>query len=102
MMFKNFLKEMDVDLSNGQMTPSITQQESNDPIDSIKMDVPLFIRVLEYSHENAKTDQELHEITERAVQLSKSKTLTMDDYASLVTDLRREVDDPNETQVNAY
>ena len=53
-------------------------------IDKIIMDVPLFIRMLEYAKEDAKTDMDLHSATERAVKLSKSKeTLCMDQYDSI-------------------
>jgi len=54
-------------------------------IDTITMDVPLFIRLLEYSREDAKDDMDLHNVAEKALQLGVSgKTLTMSDYDSLV------------------
>lgn len=65
------------------------------------MAVPLFIHVLEYAKENAKTDQELHQLTERAAMMSKDRTLTMEDYEALVAELRREPDDPNKEQYPA-
>ena len=34
-------------------------------IDIIKVDVPLFIRLLEYAREDAKDDEDLHRMTER-------------------------------------
>lgn len=56
-----------------------------DAIDTITMDVPLFIRMLEYAKEDAKTDMDLHDATARALNLSKqSDTLTMDNYDSIV------------------
>jgi len=54
-------------------------------IDAVKMDVPLFIRMLEYAREDAKTDMDLHKVTERAVRHSQTRVLTMDDYDFLVT-----------------
>lgn len=105
MKFKNYLKEMDVDLSNGEISPSSgpseTPQEKPAAVEAIRMDIPLFIRVLEYAHENAKTDQELHELTERAAMMSKDRTLTMEDYEALVAELRREPDDPNKAEYPA-
>jgi hypothetical protein len=57
------------------------------PADKITLDVPLFIRLLEYAREDAKTDMDLHKITENAVALSETgKTLTMAQYDSIVKD----------------
>ncbi len=38
------------------------QQLQEDKADAIKMDVPLFIRMLEYAREDAKTDRDLHDL----------------------------------------
>jgi hypothetical protein len=55
------------------------------PTDSITVDVPLFIRLLEYAREDAKTDMDLHNVAEKAVAASETgKTLTMTDYDALV------------------
>lgn len=55
------------------------------PLDKITVDVPLFIRLLEYAREDAKTDMALHDVAEKAVTLSTGgKTLTMSDYDELV------------------
>lgn len=55
------------------------------PEDVVSVDVPLLIRLLEYSKEDAKTDADLHELADRLVSLSSmGKTLTMDDYEQLV------------------
>lgn len=49
------------------------------------LDVPLFIRMLEFAKEDAKTDLDLHNVTENVLLLSKDrKVLTMDDYDSIV------------------
>jgi hypothetical protein len=57
------------------------------PVDKITLDVPLFIRLLEYAREDAKTDMDLHKVTENAITLSTTgKTLTMDQYDSIVKD----------------
>lgn len=98
MKFKRFMSNEDVS-SNGEPPIEITisngEATSPAPIESIQMGIALFIRVMEYARENAKTDQELHELTERAAALSRNKVLTMEDYESLVKELRREPDDPN-------
>jgi len=55
------------------------------PSDKITVDVPLFIRLLEYAREDAKTDMDLHDVAEKAIAASETgKTLTMTDYDGLV------------------
>jgi hypothetical protein len=55
------------------------------PKDTITVDVPLFIRLLEYAREDAQTDMDLHDVAEKIISLASSgKTLTMDDYSSIV------------------
>jgi hypothetical protein len=57
----------------------------NNPQDIIKVDVPLFIRLLEYAREDAKTDMDLHDLTENITRLSGSgKTLTMKEYDQII------------------
>jgi len=55
------------------------------PKDTIVVDVPLFIRLLEYAREDAQTDMDLHDVAENIISLAASgKTLTMDDYSSII------------------
>lgn len=57
------------------------------PKDIIKLDVPLFIRLLEYAREDAKDDMDLHRVAENAIDLSRfAGTLGMMDYDSVVGD----------------
>ena len=68
------------------------------PADKITVDVPLFIRLLEYAREDAKTDMDLHNVAEKAVAASETgKTLTMTDYDALVAD-NSEDQEMNETK----
>ena len=54
-------------------------------MDKIILDVPLFIRLLEYAREDAKTDMDLHRITENITILSEmGEVLTMDQYDDIV------------------
>ena len=56
-----------------------------DVIDTISMDVPLFLRMLEYAREDAQEDVDLHDVTQRATELSKMKPfLSMEDYNEIV------------------
>jgi hypothetical protein len=53
--------------------------------DTITLDVPLFIRLLEYAREDAQTDMDLHNVAENAIGLALSgKVLTMNDYNMIV------------------
>ena len=65
----------------------ITKESANqeeDPVDIITMDVPLFIRILEYSREDAQTDMDLHDLAEKAIAGTKQQgILSMDDYDML-------------------
>jgi hypothetical protein len=57
----------------------------NDSEDIIKLSVPLLIRIMEYSREDAKTDMDLHFAAENMIQLSKAnRNLHMSDYESIV------------------
>jgi hypothetical protein len=59
--------------------------ENFNPADKITLDIPLFIRLLEYAREDAKTDMDLHSVTEKIISLStEGKVLTMDDYNNIV------------------
>ena len=59
--------------------------EQFNPSDKVTVDIPLFIRLLEYAREDAKTDMDLHNVAEKAIALSETgKTLSMADYSSLV------------------
>ena len=59
--------------------------EQFNPSDKVTLDVPLFIRLLEYAREDAKTDMDLHNVAEKAIAASETgKTLTMAEYDSLV------------------
>jgi len=55
------------------------------PSDKVTIDIPLFIRLLEYAREDAKTDMDLHNVAEKAISLSETgKTLTMAEYDTLI------------------
>jgi hypothetical protein len=59
--------------------------EQEDAVDTITMDVPLFIRMLEYAREDAQEDVDLHDVTEKAIALGKERgILQMDDYNEIV------------------
>ena len=58
----------------------------NNPTDTATLDIPLLIRLLEYSKEDAQSDMDLHKVAENIIELSKQgKTLTMSDYNNIVS-----------------
>lgn len=52
-----------------------------DAKDSVTIDIPLMIRLLELSREDIKSDAELHFVVENLLKLKNKPVLTMDDYA---------------------
>lgn len=73
---------------------------NNNPTDTVSMDIPFLIRVMEYSKEDAKTDMDLHAATEKMISASKSgKTLTMDDYDSIFSKKKEEVNETSKEMV---
>ena len=62
-------------------------ENEEDVVDTVTLDIPLFIRMLEYAKEDAQTDMDLHDIAEKAIALNKSKEmLSMIDYNQLIGD----------------
>ena len=67
------------------MMNNLSEAKKEDVVDTITMDVPLFIRMLEYSREDAAEDMDLHDVTEKAISLGKERgILQMDDYDEIV------------------
>ena len=81
------------------MPKGITMNEAKkeDAVDTITMDVPLFLRILEYSREDAQKDIDLHDVTDKAISLGKERgILSMEDYEEIVGDTEK-VDEANVT-----
>jgi hypothetical protein len=75
--------------------------ESEDVVDTITMDVPLFIRALEYSHEDAQNDLDLHTIAQNAVVLNKEYgMLNMDNYGEIFGDAEEVEPQPAGEELN--
>ena len=78
---------------NSKEYVSNRKQSKSNPIDTITMDVPLFIRMMEFAREDAKSDLDLHDVAEKAISLSNNgKTLTMSDYEAMFGDMLNEDD----------
>jgi hypothetical protein len=65
---------------------AVDLMEEENPIDIISVDVPLFIRMLEFAREDASTDMDLHDLAQKAIKMSgKGEPLTMMHYDELVS-----------------
>jgi hypothetical protein len=82
------------------MTNNLSEAKEEDAIDTITMDIPLFLRMLEYSREDASQDVDLHDVTEKANVLGKERgILQMDDYDEIVG-ATEEIDEAELTEAN--
>lgn len=59
-------------------------KEAVDAKDTVTMDIPLLIRVLEYAREDAKTDMDLHRVVENLINMRGEGSLSMDMYDKIV------------------
>ena len=79
---------------------NMNEAKKEDAVDTITMDIPLFLRMLEYSREDAKKDLDLHDVTEKANLLGKERgILQMDDYEEIVG-AAEEIDEAELTEAN--
>lgn len=77
-------KKMTTHIDNMYLS-TVNEAKSEDSVDTITMDVPLFIRMLEYSREDASQDVDLHAVTEKANKLGKERgILSIEDYDEIV------------------
>lgn len=62
------------------------QREEIDPVDTVTLDIPLLLRIMEYSKEDAQDDMALHDVTQRLIELSKKvDVINMDHYDAIVS-----------------
>ena len=93
---KKSKSKVPVDPKTGKtLYQKVTSEEvEEDAVDTVTLDVPLMIRMLEYAREDAKDDMDLHDVAERMIAMAKDGPLSMDDYDSIVGDAESHV--PNE------
>jgi DNA-binding ferritin-like protein len=60
--------------------------------DIVKLDVPLFIRLLELAREDVKQDADLHDVAEAVIKLSQEGVATMADYDQIVSFMNKQGD----------
>lgn len=88
---KKAMKQGDVKHKKKEFAEGTDIVPSQNPTDTIEMDVPLMIRLFEYAREDAKTDMDLHDVAERLIQMSsEGRTLTMHDYDAIVGSTEKE------------
>ena len=61
-------------------------------MDIIRLDVPLFIRLLELAREEIKQDADLHDVAEAVIKLSQDDVVTMADYDQIVSFMQKQGD----------
>jgi hypothetical protein len=65
-------------------TPAVKfKEEEVSKTDTLTIDIPMFIRLMEYAREDAKTDMDLHNVTTNLLKI-KDKTISMADYDQVV------------------
>lgn len=75
----------------GQEEPNpaagVFSKETEDHPDVVTMDVPTLIRIMEWSHEDAQDDVQLHQFANALIQASfqHEEPLCMDDYEAVVS-----------------
>jgi len=69
-----------------------------DDTDVIKVDVPTFIRLLELAREDIDNDPDLHDLTEKMVELSHDGVVTMADYDDVVAFMQQQGNDKAEPE----
>lgn len=78
-----------------------TVKEEADAKDTVTMDIPLLIRVLEYAREDAKTDMDLHKVVENLIAMRGQGTLSMDMYNKIVA-IKEELEKLDELKSSTY
>ena len=62
-------------------------------MDIIKLDVPLFIRLLELAREEIKDDADIHDVAEIVIKFSQHGVVTMEQYNDIVSFMSKQGDD---------
>jgi len=69
------------------ITEEVTPEE-NDQADTVTMDVPLLIRMMELAREEIKDDATLHHVAKKMIDLgAEGKTLDMEHYEEIIAEL---------------
>jgi hypothetical protein len=78
-------KLSDYEKKRGAAIEKNINEVEEDVIDTVTLDIPLFLRMLEYAREEASADVDLHDVAEKAIALNKQKgILSMEDYEAII------------------
>lgn len=80
-------------IHSGIVNPPKMVKEKQDPVDTVTLDVPLLTRLLELAREEIKTDEDLHVVLTRVLELKNKGVLTMQDY--------KHITGPEETELES-
>ena len=90
-------------VGSNELNAEVGADGEENPIDAITMDVPLFIRMLEFAREDASTDMDLHDVVEKATALSaEGEILSMDNYEDLVGGETEELNEGSNNEMENY
>lgn len=62
-------------------------------MDIIKLDVPLFIRLLELAREEIKDDADIHDVAEIVTKFSQEGVVSMEQYNDIISFMSKQGDD---------
>ena len=88
-----------IDMKKKGIKPKNMKEEA-DAKDTVCMDIPLLIRVLEFTREDMKTDIELHNMVERLIDMRHEVPLTMDNYDAITGKLKESKDVTEASYIN--
>lgn len=57
-------------------------------MDTIKIDVPTFLRLMELARDTVKTDDDLQEMAKICTRISQDRTIVLEDYRTIATFVR--------------
>jgi hypothetical protein len=84
-------KLSDYEEKRGAAIEKNINEVEEDVIDTVTLDIPLFIRILEYAKEDAADDMVLHDLAEKTIALNKEKgILSMEDYENIIPEPQAE------------
>lgn len=69
--------------------------------DIVKLDVPLFIRLLELAREDVKQDADLHDVAQAVIAMSANGPVTMANYDQIVSFMNKQGDPSPEEEAFA-
>jgi alanyl-tRNA synthetase len=87
----NINESLDADNTFGDEISEIGSDDVSDEVDVIEIEVPALIRIMEYVREDVQDDNEIHEIAEKIIEMSKSGGIKMDCVEQILSPENEEV-----------